>query len=449
MCCLRSEMWSPLLLFPIFWRQLRCWLGTTHVPTHPEVFLSINNPYKCFHHEKCSTRAQQGEKKKRKKKMKSQKQGRRNKWVFWKHFIKKIVSDMSSASQWKRCFTNPDSWMKWNIFSALFLGLELSIPTSRDTPHHICLSHRKNKKNEDFPAKKCCAFLGVLSLAEEESKFLCFSFTWQRVRGFSKDSSTRIYPAAPHPMGILLVFGSSGGKATNPSSKPRLELWDSTRGHWKGKVVPTAPPVLWHIQVWGALPCGKEIPLPVSSQCQNFRNNLTTPIFGDKNQLIIKAATKEPETTATRKCCSILLLKNPSAAAEPLKLYKSILPFQNSQFFILFPILFFVPGEGRTWFKEATQPEAWHGWSIPPTHPSLSGRWTKPKKVLPTGKSESWDSFSYKFWLKVKFCKTLWLEKQHQSSAFLQLFVKEKAENKMRMQQEDVSVHAHTVFIDL
>lgn len=178
--------------------------------------------------------------------MKSQKQGRRNKWVFWKHFIKKIVSDMSSASQWKRCFTNPDSWMKWNIFSALFLGLELSIPTSRDTPHHICLSHRKNTKNEDFPAKKCCAFLGVLSLAEEESE----SHPPDRGSG----ASPRTHPPGftqllliPWEFSLSLVLLEEKPQILPPN--PGWNSWDSTRGHWKGKVVPTAPPVLWHIQV--------------------------------------------------------------------------------------------------------------------------------------------------------------------------------------------------------
>lgn len=94
---------------------------------------------------------------------------------------------MSSASQWKRCFTNPDSWMKWNIFSALFLGLELadlSIPTSRDTPHHICLSHTWGTRKTRIFLHKRCGFLGVARV-----RLLCFP---ARVRGFSKDSSTRI-----------------------------------------------------------------------------------------------------------------------------------------------------------------------------------------------------------------------------------------------------------------
>lgn len=194
--------------------------------------------------------------------MKSQKCGHGNKWVFWKHFIKKIVSDMSSASQWKRCFTNPDSWTKWNIFSALFLGLELSIPTPRDTPHHICLPHIGRTRKTRIFLQKCCGFLGVPRPAESESDS-CASIYLTEPGASPRTHPRGFYPAAPYPMGILLVFGSSEGKATNPSSKPRLEVWDSRRGTTeKAKWFP------WALaqQVWGVLLCGKGIPLQVSSQ---------------------------------------------------------------------------------------------------------------------------------------------------------------------------------------
>lgn len=57
---------------------------------------------------------------------------------------------MTSASQWKRCFTNPDSWMKWNIFRALFLGLGLA---GSPQPHiqghptpHLSVTHGEQGK---------------------------------------------------------------------------------------------------------------------------------------------------------------------------------------------------------------------------------------------------------------------------------------------------------------
>lgn len=169
---------------------------------------------------------------------------------------------MTSASQWKRCFTNPDSWMKWNIFSALFPGLELSGSLhphiqGHPTPH-LSVTHKEQEK-QGFSCKNVVA-LWVCWVWQRRVRLLCFPSTWQRSGASPRTHPQGLYPAALCPMGILLVFGSSKGKATNPSSKPRLEVWDSRRGHWKGKVVPTAPPVLWHMQVWGVLPCGKEIP---------------------------------------------------------------------------------------------------------------------------------------------------------------------------------------------
>lgn len=170
---------------------------------------------------------------------------------------------MSSASQWKRCFTNPDSWMKWNIFSALFLGLELadlSIPTSRDTPHHICLSHTWGTRKTRIFLHKRCGFLGVARV-----RLLCFPSPWQShglLQGLIHKDFIQLL-LGPWEFSLSLVLL----KANNKSFiQIQPEVWDTRRGHWKGKVAPTAPSVLWHIQVWG----GKEIPLQDSSQCKNL-----------------------------------------------------------------------------------------------------------------------------------------------------------------------------------
>lgn len=172
-------------------------------------------------------------------------------------------------------------------------------------------------------------------------------------------------------MGILLVFGSSEGKAKNPPSKSSLDVWDTRRGHWKGKAAPTAPPVLWHLQVWG----GEEIPLQVSSQCKNFGNNLTAP---SENRT--SSSLRQHKRTNTNRemlqhfavkkslcCCSATgALQIHSALPEILMFY----PFSH---------LFLTPSEGRKKFegslkrsfKEATQAPTWGSCS-----------WTKPKRFL-------------------------------------------------------------------
>lgn len=173
---------------------------------------------------------------------------------------------MSSASQWKRCFTNPDSWTKWNIFSALFPGLELSGSLhphiqGQPTPH-LSVTHKEQEKKWGFSCKNVVA-LWVCRVWQRKSQTPVLPIYLTEVRGFSKDSSTRILSSCSLSHGnspCLWFCWMESNKPSNPSSKPRLEVRDSRRGHWKGKVVPTAPPVLWHVQVWGVLPRGKEIP---------------------------------------------------------------------------------------------------------------------------------------------------------------------------------------------
>lgn len=121
---------------------------------------------------------------------------------------------MTSASQWKRCFTNPDSWAKWDIFSALFLGLELAGSLQphiqgHPTPH-LSVTHGKQEKR-GFSCKNVVAFWAChvwQSQTLPESQGLLQRLTHKDLIHFC-------------PMGILLGFGSSQGKAANPSSKFR------------------------------------------------------------------------------------------------------------------------------------------------------------------------------------------------------------------------------------
>lgn len=102
---------------------------------------------------------------------------------------------MTSASQWKRCFTNPDSWTKWNIFSALFPGLELSGSLhphiqGQPTPH-LSVTHKEQEKKRGFSCKNVVA-LWACRVWQRKSQTPALPIYLTEVRGFSKDSSTRI-----------------------------------------------------------------------------------------------------------------------------------------------------------------------------------------------------------------------------------------------------------------
>lgn len=166
---------------------------------------------------------------------------------------------MSSASQWKRCFTNADSWMKWNIFSALFLGLELpgSLP-----PHiqghptaHLSVTHPWRTRKTRIFLQKCAGFLG-----QQESDS---SHPPARARGFSKDTSTRILSSCSLSHGnslCLWFFWRESNKSFIQAAEEATE---------KAKWLPQ-PPLLWHIQVWGALSHGKENSTPNFFPMQKF-----------------------------------------------------------------------------------------------------------------------------------------------------------------------------------
>lgn len=96
----------------------------------------------------------------RRKKMKSQKHRHRNKW-----FLKALHHENSLrydiTSQQKRCFTNLDSWMKLNIFSASLLDLDLSDSLHTDgqmcsTPHLSAIY--KEQQYQQFSYKNVVAF---------------------------------------------------------------------------------------------------------------------------------------------------------------------------------------------------------------------------------------------------------------------------------------------------
>lgn len=86
---------------------------------------------------------------------------------------------MTSASQWKRCFTNPGSWTKWNIFS-------FSPSPHPGTAHTTFVCHTGRTRKRRIFLQKGRGFLGAPRLAEEEPDS-CASPPPDR----AKDSSTR------------------------------------------------------------------------------------------------------------------------------------------------------------------------------------------------------------------------------------------------------------------
>lgn len=225
---------------------------------------------------------------------------------------------MSSASQWKRCFTNADSWMKWNIFSALFLGLELpgSLP-----PHiqghptaHLSVTHPWRTRKTRIFLQKCGGFLGA-------ARVRLFPSTCQSqglLQGHIHKDFIQLLPV-PWEFSLSLVLLKGKQQILHPSSR---------RGHWKGKVAPTAPPALAHPGLgsspsWQGKFHSKFLPnakiLGITWQLQVRTEPSLRQLQKDQHQ---------PGNVAAFCCQKIPLL---------LELYKLILTFQNSH------ILFFSP----------------------------------------------------------------------------------------------------------
>lgn len=207
------------------------------------------------------------------------------------------------------------------------------------TPH-LSVTHRENQKNKDFPAKMLW-FSGCATSSRVRVRLLCFHLP-DRARGFSKDSSRGFYPAAPYPMGILLVFGSSEGKATNPSSKPRLEVWDSRRGTTeKAKWFPEHP-LSSGTAGLGSSPLWQRNSTPTSFPMQKIIWEQPDNSKWKQKQLLINQG-----PGATRKRCSVLLLKKIKIHLLLLSHWSfftdSFLPFQNSHVVCPFLHLFLPP----------------------------------------------------------------------------------------------------------
>lgn len=137
---------------------------------------------------------------------------------------------MTSASQWKRCFTNPDSWMKWNIFRALFLGLELA---GSPQPHiqghptpHLSVTHGEQGKT-GFSCKNVGAFWPCHA-GQSKSQT-----PPERVRDFSRDFMQLLL--VPWEFSLVLVLPKGKQQILHPNPG------DTRRGHWRCQVVPTAP----------------------------------------------------------------------------------------------------------------------------------------------------------------------------------------------------------------
>lgn len=192
-----------------------------------------------------------------------------------------------------------------------------------------------------------------------------------------------LHPAALCPVGIVLVLGSSRGKAANPKSRRHQE-----RPLERPSGSQSSPCALAHPGL-GSSP----LPLQVSSQCRNFGNNLTTP-RENRTSSSTKAATEGQ--TAARKCCSISKMQKIKIPLLLLSHWSFTNPFCPSKipWFIPSPI-FFCP-----WWREKEVFQGSHSSSslrhdlvVQPLQalPSLCGTWTNPKrqilKAIPTGKS--------------------------------------------------------------
>lgn len=158
------------------------------------------------------------------KKMKSQKHRHRNKW-FSKALHQENSLRYDITSQQKRCFTNLDSWMKLNIFSASLLDLELSDFLHTDVQrcsHHICLPYIKNNNINDFQTKKLwlsgCTKFGLTRVRQQAvlPTYLTVSVVQGGSLAVSRNSQHSEGPltAAHYTMGIFSVkfFGSSEEK---------------------------------------------------------------------------------------------------------------------------------------------------------------------------------------------------------------------------------------------
>lgn len=158
---------------------------------------------------------------------------------------------MTSASQWKRCFTNPDSGTKWNIFSALFLGPELSESLQphiqgHPTPH-LSVTHREREK-QWFSCKNVVPFW----------VWLC-SHPPDRGQGL-----LRGHPQGLHQL-LLVPWESSLSlalKGSDKSSKSGREVGDSSTERQSGSHSTSS---------LGELPLGGRSFFPM----QEFWNNLT------------------------------------------------------------------------------------------------------------------------------------------------------------------------------
>lgn len=336
---------------------------------------------------------------------------------------------MTSASQWKRCFTNPDSWMKGNIFRALFLGLGLA---GSPQPHiqghptpHLSVTHGEQGK-PGFSCRNVVASWAC-HVGQRKSQTLP-----ERGRDFIQLLSV------PWELSLSLVLKEEQQILPQIQETPEEA---TERAEW----LPQRPPCSGTSRFGQLSPVARKFHskfLPSAKKSLGITWEFPVRTEPAHHWSSYKRTNSNQEMLQHLKNAK----KNPSAAAQTLKPCKLILPFQNSHVLSLSPSFFLslVKGKGSFLKKPLKlQPEAPPGCSIPPGTSQSVWNVNKTQKELPTGKPYS---LSYKFWLKVKFGKTLWLEKQHQSSALLQFAREGKGRKEMRMQQEDVSVHVHTHF---
>ena len=256
--------------------------------------------------------------------------------VFWKHFIKKIVEDMTSASQWKRCLTNPNSWMKLNIFSALLLDLEsadsLHTYVQRRSTPHLSVLHTEEQP-QWFSCKNAVAFWlcqvwhkkraglpAALPTGREVSVAWAGSLAFPLGTAARQKDLTQLltvqWAISLWSSPVLLKQMSGLQQRLHPAQGCFLKTPGSCTHTEQAAIEqrqrgtsPQHPPAPPHRHARLALICRQEVQCQVSSQYRNFQHHLTVQ-RENRTSFSLRWPGRNPKgTTATRKYCSILLLK--------------------------------------------------------------------------------------------------------------------------------------------
>lgn len=197
---------------------------------------------------------------------------------------------MTSASQWKRCFTNPDSWMKGNIFRALFLGLGLA---GSPQPHiqghptpHLSVTHGEQGK----PGSSCRNVVASWACHVGQRK----SQTLPESGIFPGTSSSC---SLSHGNSPCLWFWRKSNKSFPQIQETPEEATE------RAEQLPQRPPCSGTSRFGQLSPVARKFHSKFLPSAKKILGITWEFPKNSQNQLITGAATKGP--TATRKCCSI------------------------------------------------------------------------------------------------------------------------------------------------